>query len=114
MNELIMALNEGSGNDNNKLQIEHLFLLGSTKSMDKAFKRLTDGVLEFGRGVVECGQVVAVGVAVYLALLGTSHVIRAIREDTSTNGKKKKDKTRGDKTKPKDGSFDADDVIEES
>lgn len=92
MNELVQALNEMDGSGSNKLQIEHLFLMGSTKSIDKAIKRLTDGLLDLSRTVMECLQIVSVGAAVCLILVGTAQVIRAIRGDGSENSPTRKNK----------------------
>ncbi|GKY95919.1 hypothetical protein MPSEU_000552500 [Mayamaea pseudoterrestris] len=97
MNELVMALREGtsssSSSSSDKLQIEHLLLLGSTKAVDKAVKRLVDGVLELGRVVVESVQIVAIGAAVCLVLTGTSQVIAAYKQSSQdANATMKKQK----------------------
>jgi hypothetical protein len=115
MNELLMALNEGNSNDN-KLQIEHLLLLGSTKSFDKSMKRLTDGLLEFGRSLTECLQIVSVGAALCLVLVGSSFVIRAIRDDSTsvTAVSKKSKKDRKDKTSSKEGGSSSVDEADDS
>ena len=79
-------------------------MLGSTKSLDKSIQKACDAILSACHCWSQSLQIVSVGAAICLVLLGCSSVIRAIKEKEVGEGEDGSSKKKRDKQTLKDNS----------
>lgn len=85
---LSSSTSTSSSSNNDKIRVEHVFVLQLSENTDRIAKGLTLALLEIGRSLAESCRIVAIGAAMGFLLWGTARLIESTRTRQSKSGTK--------------------------